>query len=60
MKGPHMDEHKIIRTVIVRKDGEYIVKAYTAKGRYPDADYYTNDKADAVATADAMVSEIKG
>lgn len=41
---------------VVRKSGEYTCKAYDANGqRLPDADYYTSDKADADATALAMV-----
>ena len=36
--------------------GEYVVRAYDENGkRLPDADYFTNDKADAKATAQAMM-----
>lgn len=46
----------IARTTISKQDGEYVVKAYDANGkRMPDADYFTNDKADALATAALMV-----
>lgn len=38
-----------------RETGEWIVRAYHADGkRYPEADYFTNDKADAEATAADM------
>jgi hypothetical protein len=46
---------KITSTVIVRKDGEYIVKAYVNGKRYPDGDYFTDDKKDAEGTAKKMV-----
>lgn len=37
--------------------GEYVVKAYDSNGkRMPDHDYYTNDKADAIATAALMTA----
>jgi hypothetical protein len=46
---------KVASTRIVRKDGEYVVKAYNAQGqRMSDADYFTDDKADAEATAAHM------
>ena len=36
--------------------GEWVVRAYDADGRrMPDADYYTDDLADAQATAELMV-----
>lgn len=47
---------RIARTTIRKKDGEYQVLAYDAQGkRMPNADYFTSDKADATATAEAMV-----
>ena len=48
--------HQITRARIIREDDEYVVQAQLATGeRYPDADYYTTDAADAVGTARAMV-----
>lgn len=47
----------ISRTKIVydREYEEFIVKAYDQHGRrFEDADYCTNDKADAIATAELM------
>jgi hypothetical protein len=36
--------------------GEYVVRAYDQHGkRFAEADYFTNDKADAKATAQAMM-----
>ena len=37
-----------------RVDDEYVVKAYAQGKRYPEADYFTNDKTDAENTAKAM------
>lgn len=49
-------ERKVVRTTIRKVDGEYIVRAYDQNGkRWPEADYFTNDKADAESTAAAMV-----
>lgn len=49
-------DRKVTRTTIRKVDGEYVVKAYDQHGkRWPDADYFTNDKADAEGTAEAMV-----
>jgi len=36
--------------------GEWVVRAWTKAGRYPLADYYTEDKEDAENTAKAMVN----
>ena len=48
---------KVASTKIVRKNGEYIVKAFDANGqRLPNADYFTTDKDDANGTAKLMVS----
>ena len=53
---------KIIRTKIVRsrETREWIVRAYTERGWYPAADYYTDDKKDAEDTARHMVSNATG
>lgn len=52
---------RIVRTTITRKDGEYVVKAYGEDGkRYPAADYFTDDKADAESTARAMTHKFCG
>jgi len=49
-------DNVITRTKIVKRDGEYIVRAYNAQGqRLPLSDYYTNDRADAEGTAALMV-----
>lgn len=34
--------------------GEYVVKAYKDGKRYPDADYFTDDKTDALETLKAL------
>ncbi len=40
------------RTKVYQQDGEYIVRFFDADGRHlPDADYFTDDKTDALATA---------
>jgi hypothetical protein len=53
---------KIGRAVVDAKRnayGEYVVKAYDQQGRrYALADYFTDDKADAIATAAAMVKKV--
>lgn len=41
-------------TRIVKKDGEYRVKLYYDGEYQPEADYFTNDKEDAVLTAKLM------
>jgi hypothetical protein len=51
--------NRIIGRVVVASRanayGEYVVKAWDVGGdRYEQADYFTNDKADAVGTAKAM------
>lgn len=52
-------ERKVARvTFNGRKNahGEYVVRAYDQHGkRFAEADYFTNDKADAEATAAKMV-----
>ncbi len=49
-------ERKVTRTTIRKVDGEYIVRAYDQHGkRWPEADYFTNDKTDAQQTAALMV-----
>lgn len=49
----------VAKTKITKNDyGEYQVKAYDADGnRLENSDYFTDDKADAEATADAMVKK---
>ena len=40
--------------------GEWVVKAYVSHNvRYPAADYFTDDKADAMQTAIAMLDAVK-
>ena len=53
-----MPTQQVTKTTIRRcpDTKEYIVKAYTADGRYPAADYYTDDKDDAEATAALMTA----
>ena len=50
-------DQQIIRTTIskLHATGEWIVRAYTAEGRYPRGDYYATDRQDARSTANAMV-----
>jgi hypothetical protein len=44
-----------VKTKIVRRLGEWRVQAYDSDGsRIPEADYYTNDRQDALATAKLM------
>jgi hypothetical protein len=46
-------------TVPKRKNewGEFVVRAYDQNGRrYPEADYHTNDRQDAIQTGEAMIS----
>lgn len=51
-----VSQQRVASTKIVKKDGEYIVRAYNAAGkRIPQADYFTTDKADAEGTAKAML-----
>ncbi len=46
----------IVKTRIVKKEGEYIVKAYNDKGQHiAVADYFTDDREDARITAEKMV-----
>jgi hypothetical protein len=46
----------IASTKMARKDGEYIVRAYDQDGkRWPDCDYFTDDRQDALDTARAML-----
>jgi len=53
---------QITRTKIVRKDGEYVVKAFARhpetgeEVRVTEADYFTDDLGDAEGTADLMIS----
>ena len=50
---------QIIKTnIILTEDGEFIVQAFTAKGRRPAADYHTDDQEDAIRTAKAMVAGV--
>lgn len=50
----------ITETMITKNGyGEHHVLAYNASGkRIPDADYFTNDKQDAEATAKLMVNPV--
>lgn len=51
-----MTERKVARTKVTKSNGEFIVKAWDQHGkRFAEADYYTNDKADAEQTALVMV-----
>ena len=48
-------ERIIANVKIVRRRGEWIVRAYDLDGkRMPEADYYTNDREDAEETSLAM------
>lgn len=49
---------KITAVKFGRRDqwGEFQVKAYTAEGRYPAADYYATDLQDARDTGAAMLA----
>lgn len=55
----HDKGQKLVKCVVVRNAewDEYIVKAYTAEGRYPAADYHTSDVEDAHDTRDAMLRD---
>lgn len=47
--------------VIVRYNpdtGEYRCRLYLPSGRYEPADYFTDDRADAIGTAKAMISRV--
>lgn len=47
-----------MRTKIVKKHGEYIVRAYDDNGkRLPNRDYFTDDRRDAEQTAELMEGE---
>ncbi len=54
-------KNQIIKTKITfDKDAdEYCVQAFTAKGRYSAADYFTQDREDAVNTALTMTAVLK-
>lgn len=53
-----IDERKVVTTKTVKKDGEFQVKAYDQNGkRWPECDYFTTDKEDAIGTAKLMVRE---
>jgi hypothetical protein len=44
--------------VVIKRDtenNEFVCRLYTAAGHYVPADYFTSDKADALATAHSMV-----
>jgi len=61
----HAEKHDgaryIVGVTIGRKDrdsGQYQVQAWDQHGkRWPDADYFTDDREDAHATADAMIMD---
>ena len=49
-----------ITKVTIRKTGwanEWVVQTYTNEGRYPAADYFTDDKKDAQDTAETMLKD---
>jgi len=51
------DNVRVTRAIVSRRKnefGEWIVRAYTEAGRRPEADYFTDDKDDANATAAFM------
>ncbi len=48
-----------IGTRIKKNDGEYQVKLFIDGKHYPKADYFTDDKEDAVCTAKLMVEQAK-
>jgi hypothetical protein len=50
----------VCKVVYDHNTGEWIVRAYTHRNvRVPAADYFTDDKADAMQTAIAMLDEAK-
>jgi adenosylmethionine-8-amino-7-oxononanoate aminotransferase len=56
------EQRRVVRTKIVgsRVFNEYTVKAYDQFGkRYPECDYFTDSRSDAVQTALRMIEEHK-
>lgn len=55
-------ERTVSRATVARRIneyGEWVVRAYDQHGkRYQEADYFTNDRADAVAISNAMVASV--
>lgn len=49
-------EHGKNKVTISRKDGEFICRMWIDGKRYPAQDYFTNDKVDAIATAEHMAA----
>ena len=47
-----------VKVVKNKETGEWVVKAYAGKTRCEQADYFTDDKADAYATAARMMEAI--
>src|SRR5262245_45183663 len=53
-----MSDPLIAKTRIVKKDGEFVVRAYGEKNqRLPNSDYYTDSREDAEETAKMMAKE---
>lgn len=52
---------RVARVTVARRRneyGEFVVRAYDQDGRrYPEADYFTSDRDDAVGTGEAMVKQ---
>jgi len=49
---------RVAQTSIIKRDDEYIVRAFSETGqRLPSADYFTNDLDDAKATANMMCQQ---
>ncbi len=55
-----MEERRIVTVKIVKRDGEYVCKAYDQHGkRWAECDYFTSDREDAIGTAKLMVRDSK-
>lgn len=53
-------ERYVASTRIIKRDGEYIVRAYDQFGEHlPQADYFTNDRKDARETSLTMTRKSK-
>lgn len=51
-----LNTHTVNKVVIKRNEyDEFVCKAYVNNIRYPPADYFTNDKQDAIETAKSMI-----
>lgn len=55
-----VDGERKVRVYWQANHGEYRVVLYVNGARYSPADYFTEDKGDAIDTARAMVKPLKG